>query len=219
MPAPPIRVPQLLIDIEAKLKKANSPGFEHWARIYNLKQMAKTLIYLRDNGIGTYDELNTKIQKLDIEHGSRSGRIKEIEAQQKEISDLQRQIGTYNKTKDTFNEYRQLKKYKPTTWDKFKNATHPADDYYEANRANITLCQAAKNYFNAQGYGKNKKLPAIQSLKEEYAILEKEKRKLYNGYSKIRDEAIDLKLARQNVDIFLQEPRSPERNRSQEIGL
>jgi hypothetical protein len=110
MPAPAIRAPKLLIDIEAKLQKAHSPGFEHYARIYNLKEMARTLIFLRDSGIGTYDELGEKIRTMDGEHDDRSTRIKGIETRQKEISELQRNIGTYNKTKDTYNEYRRLKK-------------------------------------------------------------------------------------------------------------
>ncbi|MCL2049460.1 MAG: relaxase/mobilization nuclease domain-containing protein [Defluviitaleaceae bacterium] len=101
---PTIRVPKLLIDIEAKIQKAYSPGFEHYARIYNLKEMARTLIFMRDSGIGTYDELNAKIRTLDGEHDGKSTRIKEIETRQKEISELQRNIGTYNKTKDIFNE-------------------------------------------------------------------------------------------------------------------
>jgi len=218
-PTPNIRVPKLLIDIEARLQKANSPGFEHYARIYNLKEMARTLIFLRDSGIGTYDELNEKIKSLDMEHGNRSNRIKEIEARQKEISELQRNIGTYNKTKDTYNEYRRLKKVKLTKWQELRKVTHPADDYYESHRANITLCESTKKYFNKQGYGKEKKIPKMQSLKEEYAILEKEKRKLYNGFSKQRDEAIALKLARRNCDMFLGEPNQPAKERSHEHAL
>jgi len=63
-------------------------------------------------------------------------------------------------------------------------------------------------YQNARwGYGKSKPIPTIQSLKEEYAILDKEKRGLYNGYGKQRDDTIALKLARQNVDMFLDETR------------
>ena len=167
MPAAAVRTPKLLIDIEAKLLQAHSPGFEYYARIYNLKEMARTLIFLRDNGVGTYYELNEKIRAMDNEHDGKTTRVKEIETRQKEISELQRQIGNYNKAKDTFNEYRRLKKYQQTKWEKFRKAKHPADVYYEANDADIILCQAAKKYFDGHGYGKEKKIPTIQSLKEE----------------------------------------------------
>lgn len=211
--------PTLLINIEAKLQKAHSPGYEHWARIHNLKEMARTLIFLKDCGIGTYDELNKKINVIDAEHSSKLKRIKEIEARQKEISELQRHIGTYGKTKDTYTEYQRLKKHQPTAWEKMKNAARPANDYYEACRADITLHEAAKNYFNAQGYGKNKKIPTMQNLKIEYAKLQAEKKKLYSGYKEQREEVKSLKTARRNVDMFLGEPRQSEHNKSREHNL
>ena len=205
--APTPRMPKLLIDIEAKLHKAYSPGFEHYARIYNLKEMARTLIFLQENGVGTYEELNEKIRTMGNEHDSRSVRLKEIEARQAEIKELQKQIGTYSKTKDKFNEHRRQKKYKQTWWEKVRKETHPAEVYYQANTADIILCQAAKKYFDEHGYGKNKKIPTIQSLKEEYAKLGEEKRQLSDGYTKLRGDVIALELARQNVDMFLDESR------------
>ncbi|MEG2676811.1 MAG: hypothetical protein RR933_01715 [Oscillospiraceae bacterium] len=32
----------------------NSPEFEHWAKLQNLKEMAKTLLYLQENGLDDY---------------------------------------------------------------------------------------------------------------------------------------------------------------------
>jgi hypothetical protein len=215
----PIYRPTLLINIQAKLQQAHSPGLEHYVIIYNLKMMAHTLIFLQERGIGTHDELDEKIGALDKEYSERSSRIKEIEARQKEISELQRQIGTYSKTKDSCNEYERLKKIKLTAFKKMIKATHPADDFYEAHRANIILCQAAKNYFNERGYGKGKKLPTIKTLKVEYAGLEKEKRKLYKGRSKQREEVNDLKMARQNVNMFLSEPSQRTGERRQELDM
>ena len=49
--------PDLLIDIQAKMKKINSPGFEQWAKIFNLKEMAKTVMYLQENGLTDLREL------------------------------------------------------------------------------------------------------------------------------------------------------------------
>ena len=49
--------PNLLIDIQAKMQQANSPGFERWAKIFNLKEMAKTVIYLQEKGLTDFGEL------------------------------------------------------------------------------------------------------------------------------------------------------------------
>lgn len=55
-PAAPQK-PNLLIDIQAKLQQDNSLGFERWAKLYNLKEMAKTLLYLQENELDDYDAL------------------------------------------------------------------------------------------------------------------------------------------------------------------
>ena len=39
----------LLIDIQKKVSEGKGKAYENWAKIYNLKQMAKTLIYLQEN--------------------------------------------------------------------------------------------------------------------------------------------------------------------------
>ena len=47
----------LLIDIQAKMAAGKGAGYEHWAKIFNLKEAAKTLNFLVDNGLTDYDEL------------------------------------------------------------------------------------------------------------------------------------------------------------------
>lgn len=44
-PAAPTK-PNMLIDIQARMRQAHSPGFERWAKVFNLKEMAKTILYL-----------------------------------------------------------------------------------------------------------------------------------------------------------------------------
>ena len=48
----------LLIDIENNIKAQQSTGYEHWAKIYNLKQTAKTMNFLTENNIKQYEDLN-----------------------------------------------------------------------------------------------------------------------------------------------------------------
>ena len=207
--APTVQKPNLLIDIQLKLQQAHSPGFEHFARLYNLKEMAKTLLLLQDWGIGSYDALSEKADAVSKSFNGRSGRIKEIEAQQKEISELQKQIGAYSKTKDTLAEYNRLKNAKPSAFAKLTNAQSPADKFYNDNAEKIIRCNAAKKYFDEQGYGRGtgKKLPTIKILQTEYAKLEAERKKLWAGHKPEREEMIALRMAKQNVDMFLGEPR------------
>ena len=41
----------LLIDIEARLAAGKGGGYAQWAKVFNIKQMAKTLLYLQEHGI------------------------------------------------------------------------------------------------------------------------------------------------------------------------
>jgi len=221
-PSSTTRAPKLLIDIQTKLQQAHSLGFEHFSRLYNLKEMARTLIFLNERGIGTYEELTAKINSSSKNFNAHQARIKEIEERLNSISELQRHIGIYSKTKDVYAEYRRVKKYQPTAWEQFRKAEHPAVAFYEANCIEIVLHESAKKYFDEQGFGKKKKFPAMQELKTEYAKLNAEKRKLYAAYKPEREELIALQTARQNVDVFLAEPlppQQPERRRVHDHSL
>jgi hypothetical protein len=52
--------PKLLIDIQSKLQEGYGKGFENWAKVENLKRSAKTLMYIQDSGIDSYEELEQK---------------------------------------------------------------------------------------------------------------------------------------------------------------
>ena len=178
----------LLIDIQQKIQEGKGEAYEHWARIYNLKQAAKTLIYLKEVGIDSYDELVKKSASASSDFNSRLNRIREIESRQKEISEFQRHIGTYSKTRNVYAQY------KKSGWD---------ENFFEAHRADLTLHQAAKKYFDNSGYGKNNGLPSMDSLKQEWATLQSEKKILYQGYHERKAQRTELLMARDNIERFL----------------
>ena len=49
----------LAIDIQSRLQ-GKGPGYERWAKVFNLKQMAAALAYLQDNGLTDYEQLEQK---------------------------------------------------------------------------------------------------------------------------------------------------------------
>ena len=76
-----------------------------------------------------------------------------------------------------------------------KQASGWDTDFYESQRADILLHRAAKKYFDSLGL---KKLPTISELKQEYATLAAEKKKLYSGYRSAKDSARELAVAKDN---------------------
>jgi len=138
--------PSLLIDIQAKMQQGKGEGYRHCATTFNLKEMSKTLIFLSENGIEDYDDLVEKSAAASGEYNDRLAKIKAVEERLGEISELQKHIGTYGKTREVYAQY------KASGWDK---------NFYEQFRADITLHKAARKYFDEHGYGKNKKLPSM----------------------------------------------------------
>ena len=175
----------LLIDIEAKLQAGKGAGYERWAKVFNLKQMAQTYNYLREHDLLNYEELSVKTDDATARFHALSAKIKASEQRMAEIAVLRTHIVNYAKTRDVYVAYRKAgysRKYR---------AEHEAD---------ILLHQAAKEAFNELGV---KKLPTIKSLQEEYAKLLAEKKAVYAEYRVVRDEMRELLIHKQNIDRIL----------------
>ena len=179
--------PNLLIDIQAKMQQANSSGYERWAKKFNLKEMAKTVMYLQENGLLDYEVLQDACADASEKYNSTAEKSKANSERMKEISELQRYIGAYRKNRDIYTEYRRLPIKKQTA-------------FYEKYRSRIVLCEAAKKFFNELGL---QKLPGIQMLKKEYAELQVENEKLCPELKQQRAKMLELLTARSNVERIL----------------
>ena len=41
----------MLIDIDAAMRSGKGAGYERWAKVFNVKQLAKAVAYLKEHGI------------------------------------------------------------------------------------------------------------------------------------------------------------------------
>jgi hypothetical protein len=178
--------PSLLIDIQAKIAEGKGKGYEQWAQVFNVKQMAKTLLFLQDHGIENYEDLVERSGKTSANVQSLNKQIRSIENQQKSISELQWKIGIFTKTRKIY------EAYKASKW---------SQKFYDTHTAEIIAHRTAKTYFNAQGF--NGTLPSITSLKQEWATLDSEKRGLYKEFHSTKEIAKELAVARQNTEEML----------------
>lgn len=185
----------LLIDIEAKLAVGKGSGYAQWAKVFNVKQMAKTLLYLQEHGITGREELNTRADAASEKLSALNDRIKKIDTRIAETTELHGQIVTYAKTRKTFDEYK---------------ASRYSRKFFDAHADEIEQHRAAKRYFNAHGI---EKLPKIKTLNAEFDALVAEKRKAYAEYRAIRDEQRELLVHRHNVEMFLGEEKSSDARR------
>lgn len=185
----------LLVDIQAKIAVGKGGGYAKWAKVFNVKQMAKTLLYLQEHGIKSREELNTRADTASEKLSTLNGCIKKIDARIAEIAELRGQIIAYAKTREVFAEYK---------------ASRYSRKFFDAHADEIEQHRAAKRYFNAHGI---EKLPKIKTLNAEFEKLVTEKRSAYAEYRAIRDEQRELLVHRHNVEVFLGEEKSSDARR------
>ncbi|MDL2234657.1 relaxase/mobilization nuclease domain-containing protein [Christensenellaceae bacterium OttesenSCG-928-L17] len=189
----------LLVDIQAKLQAGKGVGYERWAKVFNLKQMAQTLNFLQENNLLDYDTLAARAAELTVRFDELSAEIKTAEKRMAEIAVLQTHIVNYSKTRDTYVAYRKA------GYSKKFLATHESD---------IILHKAAKKAFDDAGL---KKLPTVKALRSEYAELLASKKLAYGEFVKVRDEKRAAVTAKANVDRLLgMEPARPEQEKDRE---
>ncbi|MDR1322238.1 MAG: hypothetical protein LBK56_12595, partial [Gracilibacteraceae bacterium] len=85
---------------------------------------------------------------------------------------------------------------------KAKKALYAARDYYESNRTEIVLYDAAERYLRdaLQGHFDVKKLPPMTKWKEERAAKTTERKSLHADYYRLRDEVKNAEAIKRNVE-------------------
>lgn len=105
----------LLIDIENSIKAAQSRGYEQWAKIHNLKQVAKTMNFLTEHKIEQYADLVSRIGDVTAEGEQAAENLKGVEKRLADMAVLIKNVTTYQKTKPIYEAYKKAKdksKYK-----------------------------------------------------------------------------------------------------------
>ena len=184
----PVYKPQhnnLLVQIQRCVQPKGSPGYDRWAAVFNLKQLAKTFNFLQDNNLLEYYLLEEKAEQAKNDFNIISNRIKDIDLRLSEITALQKSIGSYGKTKETF------AKYRKSGWSK---------KFYNEHKEDIDLHRKTKKAFDELGV---EKLPTIKVLQTEYATLLAEKKSLYLKYKQARNFMQEILTVKQNAEKLL----------------
>ena len=187
----------LLINIQAKIDAGKGPGYERWAKIFNLKQAAKTFNYLSEHGIADYAGLLAHMTAVTEGMSAASSVMRKLEGRMAEIAALKRHIANYSKTRKTFDAYR------ASGWSQVFRMQHTEE---------LRLRQEAKQAFDALHA---EKLPTMAQLQVEYIALLEQKKAKYEDYRRLKDEQYELQTVQRNVDQILR-VELPDRLREQE---
>ena len=191
----------LVIDIQNSIKAQESRGYEHWAKIHNLKQAARTLNFLTENRIDSYAELSAKIAEVNAASEQAAGALKGVERRLADMAVLIKHITTYQKTKPVYDAYRRAK-------DKAA--------YRAAHESSIILFEAAAKAIKPALVGG--KLPNVAALQAEYVKLQEQKETLYADYGRLKKQVKEYDVIKRNIDSILRRESEPERGKENVRG-
>ena len=190
---------QCMVDIAAKKAEGKGRGYEKWATLHNLKQMAATVSIYEESSFSSPEELEAALAAASAELSNVHAELKAVESTLREKKDLQKQLLAYIKTKPARDGLRAQKT------EKARRA------YREQHESEFIISESAARYFKAQGISK---LPASKALQTEIEQLTKEKNALYNEYREKKASVRELQTVKGNLDKILR--REPERGKGRE---
>ena len=191
----------LMVDIEAKKAEGKGKGYEHWAKIHNLKNASRAYLLYKEMGFASPEELAAAYETA---HTHMTDVLAELKSVEKAIADkkaLQRQVLNYYKTKDI------RVGLKACKTDKARRA------YREAHDSDFIILDAAKRYFDSLGLTK---LPSYKALQTEIEELIQKKNELYNEYHAAKEKDKELGTIHHNVQQILYGTPSKRKEQEQE---
>ena len=176
----------LIIDIQNSIKAQQNKGFEHWAKVNNLKQAAKTLNYLTENNLLQYSDLEGKVAELRSAFSANSESLKAVEGRLREIQPLIKNLDNYHKLKPVWEEYSRIK-------------NKPA--FREKHQAELMIFESARKALR-EHYGE-RKWDSLKELQSDRDRLEAEQDRLYAERERIKKQLKEVETVKGNVDRIL----------------
>ena len=185
---------QRLVNIEQKKAEGKGRGYERWAAMHNLKQMAATLNVYQEYGFTSPEQLEAAFDTAYQEMRQTSGKLKTLETKLQGKKELQRQVLAYAKTKPARDGLKAQKSPKAR------------EAYRQAHESDFIIAEAAARYFREHGITR---LPARKALQDEIEQLVSKKSGLYNTYQEQKQRFKELQTVKRNIDQILrrEEPR------------
>ena len=191
---------QRMVDRETKRAEGKGVGYDRWASLHNLKQMAATHNFLMENGLLDLDKLDAA-----------------VESSRKALSEARESL---RGIEQTIADKKNLRKVAAITAEparllrNTRAERQKTETYYRANEADFIIYEATLRQLKVLAPGK--KLPAISKLNTEIEALISEKNAAYNTYRTAKAEHEQLATAKRNTEQILHGTPSRQKKHEQE---
>ena len=191
---------QRMVDRAAKRAEGKGVGYDRWAAIHNLKQMAATVAAYGQYGYSP-EELDAALVSANADLQDSTAKLKALDAAIREKKELQTQVLAYAKTKPARDGLKAQKT------EKARSA------YRERHESDFIIADAATRYFRAHGVSK---LPSHKALQAEIELLTAEKNAHYNEYREKKARVKELHTVKSNLSQILQGEKDRQKKHEQE---
>ena len=159
-------------------------GFEHWAKVFNLKQSAKSVAELERYGFKSLEELKSTLSDAKAAERDCRENLKAVETELDDKKELQKRVLAYANTKPIRDEYRTLKPDRARA--KFR----------KQHENEFIIMESAQRYFKEQGVTK---IPSYKTLQSEIERLTSQQNELYEELREKREEVKRLQTVADNI--------------------
>ena len=199
--APADNTLQRMVDREAKRAEGKGVGYDRWASLHNLKQMAATHNFLMENELLDLDKLDAAVENSRKALSEARESLRGIEQSISDKKSLRKVVNDYRRTRPTIDAHKKLSGRK-------------AENYRQSHEAEFIIYEAALRQLKVLAPGK--KLPATSKLNTEIEALISEKNAAYNTYRTAKAEYEQLATAKRNAEQILHGTPSRQKKHEQE---
>ena len=192
---------QRMVDREAKRAEGKGVGYDRWAAVHNLKQMAATHNFLMENELLDLDKLDAAVESSRKALSEARESLRGIEQSISDKKSLRKVVNDYRRTRPTIDAHKKLSGRK-------------AENYRQSHEAEFIIYEAALRQLKVLAPGK--KLPATSKLNTEIEALISEKNAAYNTYRTAKAEYEQLATAKRNAEQILHGTPSRQKKHEQE---
>ena len=191
---------RLVTDLQTNIKAQMSAAYAQKVKVTNLKEMARTVAFIQEQGIDSFDELRQKQSSRANSVSDADAVFRKTEGAIRLTNEMLHYAGQYYTTRAIHSDFMR-------SWNKGRFRSQHQD---ELNRYD-----EAVRYFKENNAGK---IPAMNELREKKKALATEQDRQKKEAEKIRKGLKNLQTAVSNVEVILDTKSVPER-RNQELQV
>ena len=187
---------RLVVDLQSNIKAQQSAAYARKVKISNLKEMARTVVYIQEHGYDTAEDLQRHQLQVSEKMAAAQEALSRTEARIKDINEQIHFTGRYYATRRIQQDFLKAR---------FKKK------FREVHREELDKYSESVSFFKEHCGGEVPSMKQLKAEKEKLLTLQSEQRKEVSGFKQIERE---LQTAAANVESILQTKITPNQRRS-----